>query len=202
MKLGLFGGSFDPVHAGHVLPVREARDRLGLERVIYLPTAQPPHKPGRQFAPAHARYSMVELALLDEPDLQVSALELTPGRTAFTIDTLEHFQAEYPDAELYLLLGGDSFAGLEGWKRWRDIVSLAKLVVLVRPGWEIERTRRGLSEALTGLAADERVHFLANPAVEVSSTRLRELIAADEPVPVGDMSPRVLEYVRKYSLYR
>jgi nicotinate-nucleotide adenylyltransferase len=202
MRLGLFGGSFDPVHAGHVRPIQEARERLGLDRVIYLPTAQPPHKPGQQFAPAHARFSMVELALLDEPDLQVSALELTPGRTSYTIDTLEHFHAEHPEAELYLLLGGDSFVTLESWKRWRDIVALARLVVLVRPRWEIERTRRQLSDQLARLAADDRVHFLSNPAVEVSSTRLRELIRAGEPVPAEDMSPRVLKYVRKYSLYR
>ncbi len=201
MKLGLFGGSFDPVHRGHVLPVLEARERLELDQVIYLPTADPPHKPGRQFAPAHARYSMVELALLDEPDLQVSALELTPGRAAFTVDTVEHFEAEYPDAELHVLIGGDSFASLDSWGRWRDIVAMARIVVLVRPGWEIERTRRDLSPELARVAEGERVHFLANPAVEVSSTDLRQRIHRGEEIPAQVMPPLVLQYVRKYSLY-
>lgn len=201
MKLGLFGGSFDPVHSGHVLPVLEARERLGLDRVIYLPTARPPHKPGRQFAPSYARFSMVELALIDEPDLQVSALEMTPGRPAYTIDTLEHFQRENPEAELHILIGGDSFAALESWKRWRDIVELARLVVLVRPGWEIEHTRRHLTPELARLADDERVYFLANAAVEVSSTELRERVRDGDEIPATVMSPLVLKYVRKYSLY-
>ncbi len=201
MKLGLFGGSFDPVHAGHVLPVLEARDRLGLERVVYLPTARPPHKPGRQFAPWHARFSMVELALIDEPDLRVSPLELTPGRTAYTVDTLEHFQREHPGAELYLLIGGDSFAGLESWQRWPEIVELARLVVLVRPGWEIEHTRSHLTPQLARLAGSERVHFLANQTVTASSTELREKLRAGEPIAADEMSPLVLQYVQKYSLY-
>jgi nicotinate-nucleotide adenylyltransferase len=199
LRLGLFGGSFDPVHAGHVLPVIEARERLGLDRVIYLPTAQPPHKPGRQFAPAHARYSMVELALLDEPDLRVSAYELTPNKPAYTVETLEHFQSR--GDELFLLIGGDSFAALESWRRWRELFELAELVVLVRPGWQIEHTRHELSEELSRLADDERVHFLSNAAVEVSSTDLRRRLAAGEAIPEGAMSPAVLQYVRKYSLY-
>lgn len=202
MKLGLFGGSFDPVHAGHVLPVLAARDCLELDRVIYLPTARPPHKPGHQFAPWHARFSMVELALIDEPDLLVSPLELTPGRTAYTVDTLEHFQRQHPEAELHLLIGGDSFAGLESWQRWREIVEIARLVVLVRPGWEIEHTRRHLTPELRRLAGDSRVHFMANRAVEVSSTELREKVRTGAPITADEMSPLVLQYVQKYSLYR
>ena len=80
MKLGLFGGSFDPIHRGHIEPVQAARKALGLERVIYLPTAVPPHKPGRILAPAHARYAMVEMALLEEEGLYASTFELTLGR--------------------------------------------------------------------------------------------------------------------------
>jgi len=202
LKLGLFGGSFDPVHAGHVLPVVEARERLGLDRVIYLPTARPPHKPGRRFAEPHARYSMVELALLDHPELVVSPLELTPDRPAYTVETLEYFRSESPDAELYLLIGGDSFAALESWRRWRELVELADLVVLVRPGWEAEGTHRGLSDELGKLAEDPRVHFLSNAAVAVSSTDLRDRLAGGKPIPEGSMAAPVLQYARKYSLYQ
>src|SRR5947208_4241718 len=102
MKVGLFGGSFDPIHRGHIEPVRKARRALGLDRVIYLPTARPPHKPGGALAPAPARYAMVELALLFEDGLCASAYELTADRPAYTIETLEHFRAELPDAELFL----------------------------------------------------------------------------------------------------
>ena len=199
MRLGLFGGSFDPVHAGHVLPILEARDRLALDRVVYLPTARPPHKPGRQFAPAQARYTMVELALLEYPDLVASAHEMTPEPT-YTVETLEHFRSA--DDDLYLLIGADSFAQLESWRRWRELVELAELVVLVRPGWEIDRAREELSDELARLAEDRRVHFLSNAAVELSSTDLRRRLARDEPLPEGAVPPAVLQYLRKYSLYR
>ena len=106
MKTGLFGGTFDPIHFGHILPVKEARLELGLDRVIYLPTAIPPHKPDGQTAPPHSRWTMVELALLSEPGLVADPYELTPGREAFTVDSVEHFQAEMPDDELFLIIGG------------------------------------------------------------------------------------------------
>lgn len=202
MRLGLFGGSFDPVHSGHVLPVIEALDRFGLDRVIYLPTAHPPHKPGHRFAPAHARYAMVEIALLDRPELVVSPFELTLDRPAYTIETLEHFRRERPEAELYLLIGGDSFAALESWRRWREIVDMAQLVVLVRPGWEIQRARLEWSDELSRLADDPRVHFLDNRAVEISSTDLRERLARGEAASAGSMPASVLQYINKYSLYR
>ena len=200
MKIGLFGGSFDPIHAGHILPVREARRALGLERVIYLPTAVPPHKPGRKMAPPYARYVMVELALLDEEGLYASPYELTLDRPAYTIDTLEHFQRELPEAEIHLLIGGDSFADLPLWRRWRDIAAAARLVVLTRPGWELDEG--ALSPDLVTLARSDRVHFLRQPPVDVSSTRLRALLALGEPVPDGAVPPRVVQYVQKYLLYR
>ena len=134
MKLGLFGGSFDPIHAGHVRPVQDARRALGLERVIYLPTADPPHKPDQVFAPAHARYAMVEMAILGEEGLYASPRELTPGRPAYAIDSIEAFAAEYPGAAIHLLIGSDSFGELPTWRRWRDLIAAARLVVLVRPG--------------------------------------------------------------------
>ncbi len=202
MKLGLFGGSFDPIHEGHLEPVRQARRLLALDRVVFLPTAVPPHKPGRQFAPAHARYAMVELALLGEEGLYASAFELTEGRPAYTVDTLEHFRKRHPGAELYLLLGGDSFVELDTWKRWPDIVQLARLAVLVRPPLSLEQVRDRLSPELVGLTASERVHFVPNDPVAASSTGLRELIARGEEPPPGVVPTLVLEYIRKYSLYR
>ena len=149
MRLGLFGGSFDPIHAGHVLPVREARQALGLDKILYLPTAHPPHKPRRLMAPPHARYAMVELALLGEEGLFASPYELTLDRPAYTVETLEHFRQQEPAADLHLLIGSDSFADLNHWVRWREIPGLARLVVLARPGWSLddERLARGAAGA-------------------------------------------------------
>ncbi|HXU30495.1 MAG TPA: nicotinate (nicotinamide) nucleotide adenylyltransferase [Thermoanaerobaculia bacterium] len=200
MKIGLFGGSFDPIHAGHVETVRAARQALGLERVIYLPTAQPPHKPGRKLAPALARYAMVELALLSEDGLYASPFELTFGRPAYTIDSLEHFRRAYPDAELHLLIGGDSFLELEAWWRWREIAASARLIVLARPGSELRA--EALSPALAELLQSGRAQILADRTVDLSSTELRDLFARGEQPPLSALPPLVLDYIHKYRLYR
>lgn len=202
MKVGLFGGSFDPIHRGHIDPVQEARRSLGLDRVVYLPTAKPPHKPGRVLAPAHARYTMVELALLEEEGLYASPHELTPGRPAYTIETLEHFRREMPgaDTELFLLIGGDSFADLHLWVRFREIPGLARLVVLARPGWDFAAVP--LDAEVAEMARTDRVILLRQTPVDVSSTRLRELLAAGLPLPSGAVPELVVRYLQKYDLYR
>jgi nicotinate-nucleotide adenylyltransferase len=199
VKLGLFGGSFDPIHAGHVLPVRAARQALGLDRVLYLPTARPPHKPRRVMAPAHARYAMVEMALLAEEGLFASPYELTLDRPAYTVETLEHFRAAEPETDLHLIIGGDSYADLCLWVRWREIPALARLVVLARPGWGLEES--ALSPELKELAHSDRVVFLRQPPVDVSATRLREMFARGEQPPAGQVHESVVRYVQKYTLY-
>lgn len=199
MKLALFGGSFDPIHRGHIEPVQAARKIVGLDRVLYLPTAVPPHKPGRVLAPAHARYAMVEMALLDEEGLYASTFELTLGRPAYTIETLESFREALPDVDLHLLIGGDSYADLDHWVRWREIVDAARLVVLTRPGWTLEEA--SLSPELADLARSGRVLFVRQPPVDISSTRLREIFRRGERPPAGTVPEAVVRYVQKYALY-
>ncbi len=236
MKVGLFGGSFDPIHCGHLEPVKEARRLLGLDRVIYLPTAIPPHKPGRHLAPPLARYAMVEMAILPEEGLYGSPYELTLDRPAYTAETLEHFRRELPAAELHLLMGSDSFFELPHWVRWRDIAAAARLVVLARPGWDLadlaesaesaesaDSTESTSAAALAGagsdgdlwqrpqgeerrelsaLLASDRVRVLEQQSYEVSSTRLRELLARGERPPAGWMPDLVVDFIHKYRLYR
>jgi len=206
-RIGLIGGTFDPIHQGHVRPVRAAGAAFGLDRILYLPTAHPPHKPDRRFAPAWARYAMVELALLGDAQLWVSDFEMTRDRSAYTIDTVKHFRALWPDAELYYLLGADAFAELDSWRQWRQIPTLARLLVMSRPG-ELSCAATGagvprqLPPAVAELLASDRVVVFENPPEEVSATEVRRSIARDEPVPRDMVSPLVLEYIRKYKLYR
>ncbi|HET9766999.1 MAG TPA: nicotinate (nicotinamide) nucleotide adenylyltransferase [Thermoanaerobaculia bacterium] len=200
MKVGLFGGSFDPIHAGHVTPVRAARAALGLDRVFFLPTAHPPHKPGRQMAPALARFAMVELALLGEEGMFASTHELGAA-PAYTVETLEHFHAELPAVDLHLIVGSDSLASLPSWRRWRELPGLARLVVLTRPGAE-EALRREAWPAELREAGDEgRLVAVEHPPVAVSSTELRAILARGEEPPAGTLHPLVLDYARKYRLY-
>ena len=202
MKLGLFGGSFDPIHTGHIRPVQEARLQLGLDQVIFLPTAVPPHKPGRQFAPPHARFAMVELALLREEGLRVSPIELTPEQPCYTIETLRHFRRHEPDAELYLLVGSDGFAELNTWREWTDIVRLSQLAVLTRPGRLLADIREHLPTEVAELTTSGRVHFVRNEAVDVSATKIRKQLAERGELPAGAVPELVLEYIQKYSLYQ
>jgi nicotinate-nucleotide adenylyltransferase len=200
MKLGLFGGSFDPIHRGHLEPVRAACTALGLDRVLFLPTAIPPHKPRRAQAPPYARFAMVELALLGEERLFASAHELTLDRPAYTVETLEHFRRALPGAELHLLIGGDSFADFHHWVRFREIPGLARVVVLARPGWDL--ASGALDPEVADLAQSDRVHLLDQPPVEVSSTQIRSLLNAGHPLPEGAVPEMVVRYIAKYDLYR
>ena len=202
MKTGLFGGTFDPIHFGHILPVKEARLELGLDRVIYLPTAIPPHKPDGQTAPPHARWTMVELALLSEPGLVADPYELTPGREAFTVDSVEHFQAEMPDDELFLIIGCDSFAELHTWRRWQELVATVKLAVLVRPNWRLGSLEDQLTPEVAALMETDRVSFVTNKPVAISATELRRLLAEGTEPPEGWLPDLVLKYIWKYELYR
>jgi nicotinate-nucleotide adenylyltransferase len=202
VKVGLFGGSFDPIHYGHIRPVLEAKRKLGLDRVVFLPTAVPPHKPGRQFASPHARFAMVELAVLGEQDLFVSPLELTPDRASYTVDSLRHFRRQQEGAELFLLVGGDGFTELYTWKEWREIGRLAQIAVLTRPDWHWRDFRDRVPAELAALADTDRVHFIANEPVAVSATDIRHRLATGRPVSAAAVPKLVLQYISKYSLYR
>lgn len=202
MKVGVFGGSFDPIHRGHVEPVEAARLALGLERVICLPTAQPPHKPDRRFAPALARYAMAELALLDHVALEVSPMELESGRPAYTIETLEWLRAERPGDEHWLIVGSDSFAQLHTWRRFRDLLAGFPVAVLLRPGFEPAAVRAGLAGELAEALARARVEWVANPPLAISASAIRAAFARGGEPPAGWLDPRVLTFLRKYRLYR
>ncbi|MEM7582966.1 MAG: nicotinate-nucleotide adenylyltransferase [Acidobacteriota bacterium] len=197
MKLGIYGGSFDPIHYGHLEPAREAREALGLDRIIYLPTARPPHKPQRKGASALARFTMTELALLNDPNAIVSAVELE-DRVSYTIETLEHFHHEHPEAQLVLILGSDSFHQLDRWREWRAILRLAELAVLDRP----TETPQVLSPELSAELESSRVHTIANTPLAVSSTEIRRRLAARSQ-DLSQLVPQlVLDYIQKYDLYR
>jgi nicotinate-nucleotide adenylyltransferase len=201
MRLGLYGGSFDPIHYGHVRPVLKAVERLQLDRVLYLPTAQPPHKKGAAFAPALHRFAMAELALLDHDRLQVSDFELVE-RPSFTVETLDHFKTRFPEARLHLLVGSDSLANIESWRRWRDLFSLARIAVLRRPGWSRDRVSGAVSPALARSIAEGEVIWIKNRPLDISATEIRRRVRAGERLPRGWMPEAVLQYIQKYSLYQ
>lgn len=202
MRIGLFGGSFDPVHAGHVAVARAARRALRLDRVLFLPTARPPHKPERDFAPALARYAMVELALLDDAELWASPLELDASRPAYTVETIERLRRDGPGHDHVLLLGADSLAALDSWRRWRELAATVELGVLARPGFARRELEAGLSHELATALRDARLTWVEGVEHPASASEIRRRLAAGVPPPDGWLDARVLSFVAKYRLYR
>lgn len=161
MNLGVFGGSFDPVHIGHLLVAERAAEAAKLDRVLMVVAARSPFKTARRTLPGAERLALLRLAVKDHPVLEASDLELRRGGLSYTIDTLRELARRHPSAKLHLILGADSAEGLAGWKSLPEIARLATFVFLGRPG---HRIRVKMPKQMTVDA----------PLVEVSSTEIRE----------------------------
>jgi len=186
MRIGILGGTFDPVHAGHVALGEAARDRLHLDRVLLVVAAAHPLKPAPS-TPAEDRYAMVRLAVRGHPGLEASDLELLRPAPTYTVDTLRELRRLHPaGTELLLLLGADALADLPRWKSAAEVRSLARVVGCARPG----------SPPPSG--ADEVLEF---DAPDVSSTAIRGLLAAGRPAG-GLLPPDVEAYAVRRGLYR
>src|SRR5579872_3061345 len=133
MRVGLFGGTFDPIHAAHLAVARAAADRFGLDRVLFVPSAHPPHKAGVTHAPYEDRVRMAEMACVGDPRFEVSRLEEGTARS-YSIDTIEKLSARFaPGDIIFFIIGADAFAEIQSWHRWKDVVRSVRFVVVSRP---------------------------------------------------------------------
>ncbi len=200
MKLGIMGGTFDPIHNGHLLIAQEAGWRLGLERVLFIPTGDPPHKQSQLVAPAECRLAMVRLATADNPLFEVSTIEVEREGFSYTADTLADLHVRYgPQTELFFIVGADAAADLLSWYQPEQVLQLARLIVADRPGYSLplEKLRAGLPN--TNLS--ERLLTLDVPLVEIASHELRARIT--EGAPVKYLVPdEVADYISRKKLYR
>jgi len=135
VKLGLFGGTFNPIHSGHIKAAEQVTEMLNLHGICFIPSNIPPHKENNDLAESAHRYKMVELAIEDHKNFSVSDYEITKKQKCYTIDTLRHFKHEYPDDELYFIVGHDIFEPIETWKDYKDLFELANFIVISRPGF-------------------------------------------------------------------
>lgn len=191
VRIGIMGGTFDPIHHGHLVAASEAQNVFDLDEVIFVPTWAQPFKKGRRVSPAEHRYLMTVIATASNPRFTVSRVDIDRGGTTYTIDTLNDITAEYPGAELYFITGADALEQILTWKDSEEIFGLAHLIGVTRPG-------HLLSDS--GLPRD-RVSLLEVPAMAISSTDCRRRIG--EGIPVWYLVPDgVVQYIRKYGLYR
>lgn len=195
-RTALFGGSFNPVHWGHIRPVAAARRRFRLDRVIYLPAAHPVHKQAQRLEDPFHRFACLARCLAPYPGLTLSPYELhRPGTP--TVETLRHFRDEV-GGELYFILGSDSLLQFHTWHAPERILALARLIVLARPGAEADPA------ALPPFLRREwgrRVLPFAHPRVDVSATALREALRAGR-TPRGLLPAAAVQYIRAHGLYR
>lgn len=139
MKIGILGGTFNPIHIGHLILAQEVREKLGLDRIIFVPAYLPPHKDNSDIAQAAVRLAMVKLAILGNKYFSVSDIETKRDGRSYTIDTLKEFKKMYPEDELYFIIGSDLLKYLDEWKDLNDIIKMVKFIVATRPGYPLEK---------------------------------------------------------------
>lgn len=200
MRLGLFGGSFDPVHYGHLLLAECCREQCRLDEVWFVPAAVPPHKQDRQLSPAEARVEMLQLAIAGHEAFSVDRYEIDRGGVSYTVDTLRHVRREFPEEEPFLLMGADMLCDLPHWHEADQICRLAIPAVVGRPGPGQPDFGR-----LAGLAPPERIalarqHEVHMPQIELSSEEIRRRVA--EGSSIRYQTPRAVEkYIETHQLY-
>ncbi len=190
LRLGIFGGTFDPIHNGHLAAAKAALEALKLDLVYFVPTWSSLVK--QHSASAQQRADMVQLAIADEPRFKLSRVDIDRGSPTFTIDTLRSFARLNPDAKLFFLLGVDAFASIESWKNSLDLAGMAEFVVLSRPGYQFDADSLPSAHLHTSLEID---------ALDISSTDVRNLIVNSGKFS-DKVPPEVLKYIREHGLYR
>ena len=190
-RLGVMGGTFDPIHHGHLVAASEVQSVFDLDEVVFVPTGQPWQKDDRDVSPAELRYLMTVVATASNPRFTVSRVDVDRPGPTYTIDTLRDLREQYPDADLFFITGADALAQILSWKAVDELFHLAQFVGVNRPGHELSGD---------GLPA-ERVSLMEVPAMAISSSACRERVRAGEPVwylvPDG-----VVQFIAKYRLYR
>jgi nicotinate-nucleotide adenylyltransferase len=186
-RICLFGGTFDPIHEAHLRIAQEALTSFSLDKILFVPAGNPPHKDPSAVTPYEDRLRMVEIACAPYPRFAVSRLE-EGGERSYTVETLRKFRTQLlPGDELFFLIGSDAFEELETWKQWREVAALTEFIVVSRPGADY-RVPEGA-----------RVHRLAGLALPVSSSTTRARLAAGEPTP--ELPGAVREFIEERRLY-
>ena len=215
-RLGILGGTFNPIHYGHLAAAEEVRDRLKLERIVVIPSHLPPHKFEEEVPSAVQRLEMVRLATTGNPFFEPSEIEIKRGGRSYTIDTVEALRQEFPGTELYFITGLDSFLEIQTWHQWERLLSLCNFVVISRPGYHFVDLAKisfmeGAAHELAGLDRGDLKQAMVRsaaftiflemiPLFDISSTDIRNRVKAG--VSIKYLLPEAIEtYIIKNKLY-
>ncbi|HSS19964.1 MAG TPA: nicotinate-nucleotide adenylyltransferase [Pyrinomonadaceae bacterium] len=217
-RIAIYGGTFDPVHRGHLEIGRRVSELFDIDEFLFVPAQIAPHKLKQQVSPAFHRYAMLALATLSDEKLRISTLEIEGAGTRYTVDTLARFREQLAESvELFFVLGADSWAEITSWRDWKRLVTLATLVVVTRPGYEISAghvdaevaalirdlqglTKEQLAESINAIGT--KIFFSDCVMANVSATEIRAAARSHDFEKLSRLVPsEVAEYIRKYQLY-
>jgi len=200
LKLGILGGTFDPIHTGHLIVAETARQQFALDRIVFIPAGIPPHKLVKKLALPKDRFEMVKLAICDNPYFDVSTYEQDRDNISYTVDTLSELKIVYPnDTLFYFIIGVDSLLELKSWRNPSKLFSMCSILVYLRPGFDSERA---FEEAeFIKIQYKTNVEFIIGPLIDISSTLVRKMIIKNMSIKYV-VPDSVEEYIRKNSLYR
>lgn len=191
-RIGISGGTFNPIHLGHLFMAQSALEKFDLEKIIFVPSFWPPHKSRQNVLDASKRLEMVRLAVKDNPSFEVCDVEIKRGGKSYTIDTIRYFHDQYPaGTKFFFILGYDSLADLHRWHQIDELLKMTSFIVINRPGFKPTNSRIPQRKVLSAMM----------PGLEISSSYIRECLRSHKTVKYLVSEP-VLEYIRKNSLYK
>lgn len=197
MKLAIMGGTFNPIHIGHLVCAEEAVSQFGLDQVIFMPTGLPPHKEVGGGTGSDARYLMTAIAIADNPRFEVSRYEVEKQQLCYTVDTVRHYRQLMPEAELYFITGADAVLEILEWKDPGELLEMAVLIAATRPGYPLDR----LPATMSGYIERRQVIVMEIPAIGISSSLIRERLAQGRSIRY--LVPDSIErFIVKEGLYR
>lgn len=197
-KIGIMGGTFNPIHYGHLIAAKWAKENFQLDKVVFIPAGFPPHKQEKEVLPVKHRYLMTLLATIDEPDFEVSTIEIDRQGPSYTIDTIKQIHTYNKNTQIFFITGADSILELHTWKKYEELIKSCYFIAATREGYDTEKLYERIEE-LDGKFG-KRIFHMEIPPVGISSTELRNRLKQGKTVKYL-IPPTVEKYIKKNNLY-